>query len=70
MIVSEAIARTAVERKESRGAHFREDFPTKSDEFSTFNFTIKKGADGSMQLTREPLKPVPSELQQVIEENK
>jgi succinate dehydrogenase / fumarate reductase flavoprotein subunit len=70
MIVSEAIARAAVERRESRGAHFREDHPAKLDEFSTFNFAIRKGADGSMVLWREPLRPIPAELQQVIEENK
>jgi succinate dehydrogenase / fumarate reductase flavoprotein subunit len=70
LTVSEAIARCAVERKESRGAHFREDFPNKSDEFSKFNHTIRKGADGTMELTREPLRPIPAELQQVIEENK
>ena len=35
--VSEAIARSAIERKESRGGHFREDFPDKAAEFGTFN---------------------------------
>ena len=69
-MVSEAIARAAIERKESRGAQFREDYPAKSDAFSTFNFVIEKGADGAMTITRAPLPPMPPELQQVVEENK
>ncbi|HEX8031767.1 MAG TPA: fumarate reductase/succinate dehydrogenase flavoprotein subunit [Vicinamibacterales bacterium] len=68
--VSEAIARSAIERKESRGGHFREDFPDKKDEFATFNFGTARQADGSMKVSRIPLPPIPPELRQVIEEQK
>jgi len=70
LTVSEAIARAAIERKESRGAQFREDYPAKSDAYSTFNLVIQKGSDGAMTLSRVPLTPLTTELQQVIEENK
>jgi succinate dehydrogenase / fumarate reductase flavoprotein subunit len=68
--VSEAIARSAIERKESRGGHFREDFPDKKDEFSTFNFGTARQADGTMKVSRIPLPPIPPELKQIIEEQK
>jgi succinate dehydrogenase / fumarate reductase flavoprotein subunit len=70
LTVSEAIARCAIERKESRGGHFRDDYPDKSPEFATFNFVIKKAADGSMDLSREPIPPMPEHLKAVIEEMK
>ncbi len=67
---AEAVTVCAIQRKESRGAQFREDFPTKSDAYSTFNHVVKRSDDGSMQLRRETIPPLPAELKQVIEENK
>jgi len=68
--VSEAIARCAIERKESRGGHFREDYPEKKEEFASFNFGTQRQADGSMKTSRIPLPPIPPELKQIIEEQK
>jgi succinate dehydrogenase / fumarate reductase flavoprotein subunit len=70
LTVSEAITRSALERKESRGGHFREDFPAKDDVYATFNVTTFRGEGGRMQVRREPLKPMPPELKAVIEEMK
>jgi succinate dehydrogenase / fumarate reductase flavoprotein subunit len=67
---SEAIALSALERKESRGGHFREDHPDKDPAYGKFNLIVKKGPDGRPQLRREPLSEVPAELKQIIEENK
>ncbi len=70
LTISEAITRAAIERKESRGAQFREDFPDKSEEFAKFNHVIRRSGDGQMQVIRQPLTPVRDDLKQVIEENK
>ncbi|HUA68344.1 MAG TPA: fumarate reductase/succinate dehydrogenase flavoprotein subunit [Candidatus Saccharimonadales bacterium] len=70
LTVSEAVTRSAIERKESRGAHFRDDFPSKDAASGKFNIVIRKGADGSMQVRREPIPEMPAELKQVIEEMK
>jgi succinate dehydrogenase / fumarate reductase flavoprotein subunit len=68
--VSEAITRSAIERKESRGGHFREDCPDKVAEFGAFNIGTRRAADGSMQVYRVPLPGMPAELKQIIEEQK
>jgi succinate dehydrogenase / fumarate reductase flavoprotein subunit len=68
LTVSEALTMCAIERKESRGAQFREDFPDKSKEFGNCNMIIKKGADGQMTLRREAVKPLPDELKAIIDE--
>jgi succinate dehydrogenase / fumarate reductase flavoprotein subunit len=68
LIVSEALTKCAIERKESRGAQFREDFQEKSKEFGGVNMIIKKGVDGQMTLRREAVKPLSDELKQIIDD--
>jgi succinate dehydrogenase / fumarate reductase flavoprotein subunit len=70
LTVSEAVTRSALARKESRGGHFRDDFPDKSAEFAAFNHVVTKGANGEMELSRAPIPPMPDHLKAVIEEMK
>jgi succinate dehydrogenase / fumarate reductase flavoprotein subunit len=68
LTVSEAITRAALERKESRGAQFREDYPNKDERFSKVNTIVSKSADGSVQVRLEPLPEMPDYLKQIIAE--
>ena len=70
LTVSEAVTKCAIERKESRGGHFREDYPDKGADFGKLNLLVRKGAGGSMELRREPIPAMPPELKQIIEEQK
>jgi succinate dehydrogenase / fumarate reductase, flavoprotein subunit len=70
LLVSEAITRAALLRKESRGAQFREDFPNKDSEWGKYNIVIKRGPDGEMLVEKRALPPMPEELQAVIQEMK
>src|SRR5262249_15014883 len=43
LTVSEAVTRSALARKESRGGHFRDDYPDKGPHYATFNHIVRKG---------------------------
>jgi succinate dehydrogenase / fumarate reductase flavoprotein subunit len=70
LTVAEAIARAANERMESRGGHFREDFPDKSAELGQVNIAIKKDETGGMKIWKIPKQKVRDDLQQIIDEMK
>jgi len=68
LTVAEAVTRSAVARRESRGAQFRDDYPRQDPEAGGYNHVLRRGPDGSMHLRREPIPPLPAELRAIIEE--
>jgi succinate dehydrogenase / fumarate reductase flavoprotein subunit len=69
LTVSECVTVSAIERKESRGGHFREDYPDKVAAFATFNIMVKDGGSG-LTVSHVPLPPMPDHLKAIIEEQK
>jgi succinate dehydrogenase / fumarate reductase flavoprotein subunit len=68
LLVSECIARAALERQESRGGHTRDDFPDPDPEWGRTNVILSRGADGTVALRRQPLPQMPSDLAEIFEE--
>ncbi|HXR97577.1 MAG TPA: fumarate reductase/succinate dehydrogenase flavoprotein subunit [Terriglobales bacterium] len=70
LTVAELVALAGLERKESRGGHFRDDFPNKDAAWGEVNLEITRGPSGHPDLRRVPVRPMPAELQAAVEENK
>ena len=52
---SRMIAASAQLREETRGAHFRQDFPKQRDDYGLFNVFLRRGADGKAVLEKKPV---------------
>ena len=60
-VISEAIVRGAIERRESRGAHWRTDFPNADSNFGKLNLIALKDGD-AMRISTRPVPEMPDEL--------
>ena len=65
MITAESVARAALVREESRGAHTRTDFPGEQDDWQKVRVVSSKGADGRMHVRQEDAPPPPQELEAI-----
>ncbi|MBZ5505536.1 MAG: FAD-binding protein [Acidobacteriia bacterium] len=69
LIVSEAVARSALARKESRGAHSRIDCPNPDEQWGKQNNVISREGD-RMKLRQIPVKEMPDELRELVADDK
>jgi succinate dehydrogenase / fumarate reductase flavoprotein subunit len=70
LTVSEASARAALERRESRGAQTRNDFPDKDpDDWGQHNLILRKGSDGAMKVEKVSVVPQTDQQKKIIKDN-
>ncbi|MBV9485972.1 MAG: fumarate reductase/succinate dehydrogenase flavoprotein subunit [Frankiaceae bacterium] len=69
LTVSEACAKAALERKESRGGHTRDDYPKTDPEWGKINLIVTE-ENGAISITHKPLPQMPADLAQLFEEAK
>jgi succinate dehydrogenase / fumarate reductase flavoprotein subunit len=67
LLVSECVAKAALEREESRGGHTRDDFPAADAEWATINLICERTPDGEVTVRRQPLPVMPGDLAEVFD---
>ena len=65
LVNAEALLRSALERKESRGAHARSDYPKTDDQLTTVNYAVQKTSEG-MKVSAEERSPMPDYLAEAV----
>ena len=68
LIVSDAVARAALTRKESRGAHSRLDYPNLDEKLGKLNVAVAE-KNGAMNISTSPVPETPEELKKLLAEN-
>lgn len=69
LTVSETVAKAALARKESRGAHSRLDYPNMDEKFGKLNVVISRKGD-EMEIGTSPVPEMPEELKKLLAESK
>jgi succinate dehydrogenase / fumarate reductase flavoprotein subunit len=67
LTVSECVALAAIERRESRGGHTRDDYPKPDPELGKVKMVVR-ASDGEVSVRREPLDDLPDDLRALFEE--
>jgi succinate dehydrogenase / fumarate reductase, flavoprotein subunit len=68
LVVSEAVTKAALERKESRGGHTRNDYPGPDPEFGKVNVRVRQQDGGGVAVEQIPLPQMPDDLRKLFEE--